>query len=283
MRQAMNSTWKMKFTLLPGIMVLGAGLLCAEEVTTTEGTVYPNTTLRRSGSTIMIRVTMPDTSGTVEMGLPIARIAKVAFPEPPELAKAITAASKGNAKEVLALTGDYVAKQGEFKDLPGSWWPEMAKIRLLALAASGQDTEAANLARELGSLNAPGTESLSRSGTLLAPLASGESEAVILGVKGLPKTGGDQGAALGQLALGRALLLKKDYPGAMRAFLTVKVFHPSLGLLQPAALMGASEAYLGLKDEKRAAQTFEEITTVWPDSPQAPEAKKRAEALTSAR
>jgi TolA-binding protein len=80
--------------------------------------------------------------------------------------------------------------------------------------------------------------------------------------------------------LGKALLQKKDFPAALRAFLTIKVFYPSLGLLQPPVLAGAAEAYQGLKDEKRAAQSYDDIVKNWPDSPQAPAAKKKTEILS---
>jgi hypothetical protein len=261
------------------VALLSPGMLPAEDITTTDGQTYPNSTMRRSGELIMIKVTMEGGTGTMEMGLPISRIAKVAFAEPPELSKAIALSSKGNASEVLSLTGDYVAKQGDLKDVPGSWWPEMARLRLMALAASGQDKECAELARQIGALRNPFCESLSRAGTLFAPLSTSEVEAVIVGAKAIPRLGGDQSSALAQLALGRGLLLKKDYAGALRAFLTVKVFYPSAAMLQPAALAGAADAYLGLKDEKRAAQNYADIARDWPDSPQAAAAKKKAESL----
>jgi tetratricopeptide (TPR) repeat protein len=251
----------------------------AQDITTTDGHTYSNTSIRKSGDMIMIKVTMEGGTSTVEMGLPIARIAKVAFPEPPELAKAITAATKGNAGEVLNLTGDYVAKQGNLKDVPGSWWPEMASLRLLALAAAGNDSECADLARQIGAVKNPSSESLSRAGALFAPLSSSDLAAVLVGANAIPRLGGDQGSALAQTALGKALLQKKDFAGAIRAFLTVKVFYPSVALLQPPALAGAAESYIGLKDEKRAAQCYEDIMKDWPDSPQAAAAKKKAEIL----
>ncbi len=261
------------------VSLLLPGTLRAEDITTTDGQTYTNSTMRRSGELIMIKVTMEGGSGSMEMGLPISRIAKVAFAEPPELAKAIAATAKGNASEVLSLTRDYVSRQGDLKDVPGSWWPEMARLRLMALAASGQDRECAELARQIGAIRSPYCESLARAGTLFAPLASSEVEAVIIGAKAIPRLGGDQSSALAQLALGRGLLQKKDFAGALRAFLTVKVFYPSAAMLQPAALTGAAEAYVGLKDEKRAAQNYADIARDWPDSPQAPSAKKKAEGL----
>ena len=264
------------------ILLCGAALVIgtvhAEDITMTDGQVYLNSTLRKSGELIMIKIQVAGGSGSMEMGIPVARIAKVAFPEPPELSKAMVSASKGNATEVLSLTDDYVAKQGGFKELPGSWWPEMARLRVLALAASSKDTDCAELARQMGTIKSPTFESLSRAGTLFSSLASSDLEAVIVGAKALPRIGGDQGSALAQLALGRALMIKKDYPGALRAFLTIKVFYPSVALLQPSALMGAANAYLGLKDEKRAAQSFNEVIKEWPSSPLSVEAKKKAEA-----
>ena len=267
-----------RLTLLSLIWLGSACILRAENVTTTDGQVYANTTLRKAGSNIMIQVVMPG-GGSMEMGLPLSRIAKVSFPEPPELDKASDASSSGNASEVLALTEAYVAKQGDLKELPGSWWPQMARLRLYALAATGKDADAGALAREIGAINNPSSESLARGGALFVPLASGDTAAVVVGAKALPAIGGDAGSALAQLALGRALLAKNDFPGAIRAFLTIKVFYPSPAMLQPAALLGAVKAYQGLKDDKRAARTLNEIVENYPASPQATEAKKMIEVL----
>ena len=265
----------LSFLFLPALFTLHG-----EEITTSDGQVLSSTSMRRSGSSILLKVTTPE-GGQIEMGVPISRITKVAFPEPPEFAKATVAAASCNTPEILVLTEAYVAKQGEFGDLPGSFWPQMARLRLLALASAGMNAEASTLAGQIGAIKTPGSESLSRAGTLLGPLASGDTEAVVVGAKPIPRIGGDQGSPLAQLALGRALLLKKDYAGALRAFLTIKVFYPSAVLLQPAALMGAANAYLGLKDEKRAIQTLRDISEIYPSSAQAPEAKKMAAGLSN--
>ena len=271
-----------RFTATTSVLLaaITAMTLRAQDITTTDGQVYTNPSIRRSGDIIMVKMNMAGGTSAVEMGLPISRIAKVAFAEPPELSKAIEAASKANAAEVISLTSDYVAKQGDLKDVPGSWWPEMARLELLALAASGKDAECADLARQIGALKNPSMESLSRAGALFTPLSSSDLEAVLVGAKALARLGGDQGSALAQVVLGKALLQKKDFQGALRAFLTIKVFYPSLSLLQPPALAGAAEAYQGLKDDKRAAQSYDDIVKNWPDSPQAPLAKKKVEILT---
>ena len=271
-----------RFTATTSVLLaaITAMTLRAQDITTTDGQVYTNPSIRRSGDIIMVKMNMAGGTSAVEMGLPISRIAKVAFAEPPELSKAIEAASKANAAEVISLTSDYVAKQGDLKDVPGSWWPEMARLELLALAASGKDAECADLARQIGALKNPSMESLSRAGALFTPLSSSDLEAVLVGAKALARLGGDQGSALAQVVLGKALLQKKNFQGALRAFLTIKVFYPSLSLLQPPALAGAAEAYQGLKDDKRAAQSYDDIVKNWPDSPQAPLAKKKVEILT---
>ena len=255
-------------------------ILCAEEITTTDGQIYNSSTIRRSRDMIMVKVTMEGGTSSVEMGLPLSRIAKVNFAEPPALAKAMAAASKGNATEVLNLTGDYVSNEGDLKDVPGAWWFEMARLRLFALAAYGKDSECADLARQIGAMKSPAAESLSKAGTLFSPLATSDLSTVIVEAKAIPRLGGDQSSPLALLALGKALLQKKDYPSALRAFLTIKVFYPAAALLQAPALTGAAESYVGLKDEKRAAQSYADIVSDWPESLQAPLAKKKAEILT---
>jgi len=268
-------------TILILLMLPAAITLTAQDITTTDGQVYLKPSIRRSGEMIMIKVTPEGGTSSIEMGLPISRIVKVTFPEPPELAKAITAASKGNAAQVLDLTGGYVAKESDLKDVPGSWWPDMARLRVLALAAYGKDGECAELARQIGAVKNSYAASLARAGTLFAPLSCSDLAAVLVGAKSLPRIGGDQSSALAQLALGRALLLKKDYPAALRAFLTIKVFYPSVALLQAPALAGAADAYMGLKDDKRAAQSYGDIVRDWPDSPQALTAKMKTEKTES--
>jgi|GEM_PF-728226 len=258
----------------------GVSSLPAQDLTTTDGQFYPKATLRRNGEMIMVKATVAGGTGNIEMGVPVAKIAKIAFPEPPELAKAITAASKASADEVLTLTGPYVEGQADCRDLPGSWWPEMARLRLLALVSVSKDAECAELARKIGTLKTPWSDSISRAGALFGPLASSDIQAVIVGSKGFTRVGGDQGSALVQVALGRALLSKKDWLGALRAFLTVRVFYPAVALLQPPALSGASDAYIGLKDAKRAARALADLAAEWPDSPLAAVAKKRAEGLS---
>ena len=261
------------------LLIAATPLLRGEEITTSDGQVIKSTSFRRSGNVIMIKTTTAE-GGVIEVGFPVARITRVSFPEPPELSKASAAASAGKAAEVLSLTGEYVSKQGEFKDVPGSWWPRMAELRLLALASVGKNEEASSLAREIGAIKSPLTESLARGGTLFGPLATGETEAVTVGAKSLPRIGGDEGSALAQLALGRTFLQKKDGQGAIRAFLTVKIFYPTATLLQPAALLGAANACLLLKDEERATQTLRDLMALYPESPQASEAKKIVEGLS---
>ena len=261
-------------------MVSGDAFLSAQDLTTTDGQTYLNATLRRNGEMLLVKANVAGGTGSVEMGVPIAKIAKIAFPEPPELAKAIAAAAKASSGEVLTLTGPYVVSQADYRDLPGSWWPEMARLRLLALASASKDSECADLARKIGTLKTPWADSLSRAGALYGPLASSDIQAVIVASKGFTRVGGDQGSALAQIALGRALLSKKDWLGALRAFLAVRVFYPAIALLQPPALSGASDAYIGLKDPKRAAQSLSDLASDWPDSPMAADAKKRSEGLS---
>jgi len=248
------------------------------EIVKNDGTIYNSPLISRSGDLLKVKISS-DTGGSLEIGIPINTISKVSFPEPSVLTKVVAAADAGKAGDVILLTEDFVAKEGEFKDVPGSWWPDMALYRLLALAGVGKVKEAAELARTMGSIKEPSMELLSRAGTLFGPLSSGDKEAVVVGAKALPRMGGEQGSALAQLALGQALLEKKDYAGALRAFLTIKIFYPSCTLLQPAALYGAGNAYAGLKDKKHAIEALKDLIATYPSFPKTPDAKKMAAGL----
>lgn len=265
--------------LLPVLLaILPIASSCGYEIVKNDGTVYNSPLISRSGDLLKVKISS-DTGGSLEIGIPINALSKVSFPEPSAMAKVAAAANVGKAGEVILLSEDYVAKEGEFKDVPGSWWPDMAVYRLMALAGIGKSQEAAELARTMGSIKEPSMELLSRAGTLFGPLASGDKEAVVVGAKALPRMGGEQGSALAQLALGQALLDKKDYAGALRAFLTIKIFYPSCTLLQPAALYGAANAYAGLKDKKHAIEALKDLLATYPSFPKAPDAKKMAAGL----
>jgi hypothetical protein len=259
------------------MLVVAGGSLRAEEITLDDGQVLSSDAFRRSGSSIMLRITTAQ-GGVIETGYPVSRIVRIAFAEPPELTRVMEASSAGNAGAVLSMTGDYVASKADFADIPGSWWPRVARIRLMALVASGKDAEAAELAGKIASSGVAADAPLAGAGALFGILSSRNPDAVIAAATPLTKSEGEAGA-LAQIALGRAFLLKKDYQGALRAFLGVRVFHPSLALLQPPALSGAADAYIGLKDEKRAILSLREIHLEYPDSPLAPGAKKREEGL----
>jgi len=265
--------------VLPVLLaMLPISSLFGYEIVKNDGTVYNSPMISRSGDQLKVKISS-DTGGSIEVGIPINALSKVSFPEPPVLAKVAAAADAGKAGEVILLSEDFVAKEGEFKDVPGSWWPDMAIYRLLALVGIGKNQEAADLARSMGAIKEPSMELLSRAGTLFGPLASGDKEAVVMGAKALPRMGGEQGSALAQLALGQALLDKKDYAGALRAFLTIKIFYPSSTLLQPAALYGAANAYAGLKDKKHAIEALKDLIATYPSFPKTPDAKKMAAGL----
>ena len=268
----MRLTVRLRFPML-ALLVATAFISRAEEITLNDGVVLNPSAFRMNGGTLLITVTTPE-GGVVESGYPISRIARVSFAEPSGLSKAAAAAAKGNSTEVLDLTKDFVARDQDFKALPGSWWPAMAALRLSALASMGRNSETTALARQFGTMNSPSYDSLSRAGVLFGSLDAADTEAIVVAVKSLDVQQSDQSAALAQLALGRALLVKKDYAGAIRAFLTIKVFHPSQESLQPAALYGAANAYEGLSDKTRAVRTLNEILENYPQSPQAGEAKK---------
>jgi tetratricopeptide (TPR) repeat protein len=265
--------------VLPVLLaMLPISSLFGYEIVKNDGTVYNSPMISRSGDQLKVKISS-DTGGSIEVGIPINALSKVSFPEPPVLAKVAAAADAGKAGEVILLSEDFVAKEGEFKDVPGSWWPDMATYRLLALVGIGKNQEASDLARSMGAIKEPSMELLSRAGTLFGPLASGDKEAVVMGAKALPRMGGEQGSALAQLALGQALLDKKDYAGALRAFLTIKIFYPSSTLLQPAALYGAANAYAGLKDKKHAIEALKDLIATYPSFPKTPDAKKMAAGL----
>lgn len=263
--------------LLPLILALAASPLHAEEITLDDGQILSSDSFRRSGSSIMIRITTPQ-GGVIETGYPVSRIVRIAFAEPSGFGRIMEAAVAANAGEVISLTADDVAAKADYADIPGSWWSRMARLRLIALAASGKDAEAGELAGRIASSGVAADAAIAGAGALFGNLASRNPDAVISASRPLCKDQGEAGA-LAQFALGKALLLKKDDKGALRAFLAVRVFHPSLALLQPPALSGAADAYLGLKDEKRALLSLCEIPQEYPSSPLAAGAKKRADAL----
>lgn len=107
--------------------------------------------LRRSGDTIM--ATSPAVEGGAplqgEVGYPLGQIEKIEFPEPAVLKQASGLLASGKAADALAQSEAAFTYFAGFRDAPGSFWPDLALVRLNALAALNRDAEVEPLARQI--------------------------------------------------------------------------------------------------------------------------------------
>ncbi len=80
--------------------------------------------VRRSGDMVMIKVQVGASSG--EVGYQASTIAKIDFPEPPQLKTTAAFLSQGQPEKALADIEPVVKYYEPFRDIPGNWWAHAA-------------------------------------------------------------------------------------------------------------------------------------------------------------
>ena len=243
--------------------------------------------LRRDGATVLARVQVA--AGNVgEAGYPAASIARIDFPEPPQLKGAADLLGAGKAGEAATQLGGAVAYYyAPFRDVPGNWWAPLAVLQLDALIHSGRNREADALLAELGRFPglAPDIARAVKIKQAAALERRGEHQQAIAALEPLVK---DPAAAPdetveGWLAIGSARLALRQYKEALLAFLHTPVYTPNRVLLMPPALLGSAKAYAGIEDDRRAQTALNELLATYPNSSEAAEAKDLLQKLQSRR
>jgi hypothetical protein len=250
-------------------------------ITLKDGKVVQALGLRRDGRNLMAKITLPGGAPgaaqvTGEVGYPVASVAGVGFPEPPQIKRAAELAGAGKAAEALTAIGPVVAEFAPFKDVPGSWWAQAAAIKLNALVALDQDAPAEALGEELLKSGADPEQVLTARSYLAAKWAQkGDCRrAVPVLDEIVEKSKSPEALAAAWVGKGRCLLEGGDADAAALAFLRVPVYFADQKQHLPAAILGSARAYERLGETARAIRSLEELAAQFPDCPEIGEAKQ---------
>lgn len=255
-------------------LALLAGIVSAQAelaISFKDGRSATAPSVRLQGRTLMAAVA----GGKGEVGYPLETVAKVDFPEPPQIKAAAALLAQAKAAEALAQIAPVVAEAAPLKDVPGNWWAPAALVQLDAFLALDRKAEIAPL-----------LDALSR-----APLAPGAMLSIRLRQAAALAHQGDQGKALAAyegviaqsedpsvtarawLGKGRILLAQRKWEAAAFACLRIPVFYPEQKDLLPAALLASARALSGLGDKGAAEEQLRALLETCPASPEAAEAR----------
>lgn len=272
-------------------LTLSVTLLCATaradtNVIKKDGTTQVAKSLRRQGETIVATVEFPaekpgDPVRTGEIGIPVAQIEKIDFPEPAVLKTAPEMIVQAKAADALAQIDSAFKFYEGFRDAPGSWWTELALLKMNTLMILGRAPEAEALGDTVSRLGS-NPESQRAGKVFLAvsllrrgdPKAAGEALDVILKDSNKPEV-----LASAAIYRGQSCLALKDWENAILNFLQIPVSYPERKELGPASMLGVGRAHFGLEDFAKAKAVFKELRDTYPGTPEASFAKAEMDAI----
>ncbi|HEX8295817.1 MAG TPA: tetratricopeptide repeat protein [Chthoniobacteraceae bacterium] len=277
----------MKAAILVSLSVFVGGLALGQNIVLTDGSIIATKGIvRRSGDLIMARVErqMPaSAAGTVaaaapvdEVGYPVQKIAKIEFPEPPQLKAASALIAQGKFAEANVQLDPVFRYYEGFRDAPGSWWSDASVLRVSAFLSQGKDQEAASLVDQLTRFaTEPKTTLAARALSAALLTRRGEYARAVQLFEGVMKeSAAPEVLAVAAIYKGQSHLGLKQYDPAVLAFLQIPVFFPEEKHLLPASTLGAARGYIGLEDRARARETLERLIKDFPASPEAAQAKQ---------
>ncbi|CAN5737815.1 hypothetical protein BH20VER1_BH20VER1_06220 [soil metagenome] len=260
-------------------LLLGAGSASAQQIILKNGQTVETTGIRRSGSMIMGKIQVGESSG--EVGHEIFTIARIAFPEPRQLKAAAELLSQGHAERAIAEINPVMGYYETFRDIKGSWWAPAAVIKVSALAALGRDKEAEPLAAQIQK-TAPDPETARAANLRIAHSLLGRDEIekarqIIDSV--IKESTRSEVLADAWVLKGDLLMAEKEWDGALLAFLHVPVFYREEKLQMPPALLGSARAYRRLDDNERAKRSLQDLIAAFPKSAEAAIAQSEIQKL----
>ena len=253
-----------------------------------DGKSITATSVRREGNNVMASVALNFTAssgaapaGAAQIGYPVSSIAKIDFPEPPQIKGARENLARGKAEEALTQIEPIVAFYQPFRDVPGNWWTPSALVKLNALVSLHREGEAEAMIAHLSQTGSDPEAALAARVQLAAGWARKGDSSKALTVFDAAIKQSKTGETLAQAWVGKgnALLAGKEFADALRAFLHVPVFYPEQKLVMPGALLGSAKAYLALEDAANGKNALGDLTIHYPESPEAAIAKEELQKM----
>jgi tetratricopeptide (TPR) repeat protein len=239
--------------------------------------------VRRTGDTIM--ATNPAVDGAAalqgEVGYPLGQIEKIEFPEPGVLKSAAGLLAAGKASEALSQAESAFTYFAGLRDAPGSYWGDLALLRISALVALNRDADAEPLARQVAG-EATNPETVRGAQAHLAGIAGrrGDHAKAIEICEQILKDGSRPDTmATAAINKARSHQALKQWDSAVLAYLNIPVFYPEQKTYVPNYLLGSAQCYFELSDLPRAKDALNELLKSYPAAPEADAAKQELDKI----
>ncbi len=206
-----------------------------------------------------------------EVGYQAATIARIVFPEPPQLKTTAALLAQGQPAKALADIEPVVKYYASFRDLPGNWWAQSALLKVSALAELQLGKEAAALGEEIRQHSTDPETARAAQLQIVGSLLRQEDYGQALALCDRVIEESAQPAVLAEawVKKGDALLAQRQWDTALLAYLHVPVFYENEKRWMPPALLGSARAFRGLPDLDSAKKSLNDLTTQYPQSAQA--------------
>jgi TolA-binding protein len=244
-----------------------------------DGRSFASDEIKRSGANVLVTVSL-GTAGKSQMSFPLANVTRIEFVEPKGIKAASEALAQGRPMVALNLIAPVVAQQAEFQEIPGNYWARAATVQLTALVDLKRLAEAEILAAAIGAKEGPEQTLEARMQIALGWVKAGDSaKAMKVFEEVIAKSTRPSVLAKAWISKGLGQLEAKDYEEALLSFLRVPIFYSDQKTAMPAALLGSARAYAGLGDVGREREALEQLTSQYPNSPEATTAKPMLQRL----
>lgn len=233
-----------------------------------------------SGSNLQITVKKPDGSSKIQ-STPASRVARVDWPYPQELADALSLILQQKYEAAIAKAEVVRAVHVNWKDKPGSWFPQAALLIAECHVRMKRNEEAEKIFTELRSAGISGTNQKAmlmvqammelEKGATTPALSKAQTAAQQLEDSAL--------MARLQLLIADIRFKEEKFEDARDAYLQVPVFFGAQGQLMPVAELGAARSLRALKLLDEANKAFGRIVTRYKGTPEAAAAAKEREEI----
>ncbi|MEP7249470.1 MAG: tetratricopeptide repeat protein [Spartobacteria bacterium] len=225
--------------------------------------------VRRTGDMVMGKVQVGASSG--EVGYQASTIAKIEFPEPPQLKTTAALLAQGLPNKALADIEAVVKYYEPFRDVPGNWWAPAALLKVSALGGMQLDKQAEMLGDEIRKSTTDPETARAAQLQLVAGLVRKENYEKALQICDavIKESARQEVLAEAWVKKGDVFLAQREWDSAVLAYLHVPVFYEDEKQWIPPALLGSARAFRGLEDLERAKKSLNDLTAGYPKSAQA--------------
>lgn len=268
-----------RFTILLVLILALVRPAYSQNVLLKTGQTIETKGVRRSGDMVMGRVQVGASSG--EVGYLASTIAKIDFPEPPQLKMTEALLAQGQPEKALADIGPVVKYYEPFRDVPGNWWAQAALLKASALGGMQLDREAETLSDEIRKSSTDPETARAAQLQLVPGLVRKENleGALQLCDAVIKESTKPEVLAEAWVRRGDALLAERQWDSAVLAYLHVPVFYQNEKRWMPPALLGSARAFRGLEDPERVKRSLNDLTAQYPKSAQAELARAELQKL----